>query len=60
MPTTSTSITAPLQGPAVQNLPDGTLDQHAWPLKIYTLGRFGLVRDGVPLHFTGKVPRKPL
>ena len=60
MPTTSTSITALLQGPAVQNLPDGTLDQHTWPLKIYTLGRFGLVRDGVPLHFTGKVPRKPL
>lgn len=35
-------------------------DKLPWPLKIYTLGRFGLVRDGVHVNFSGKVPRKPL
>lgn len=35
-------------------------DKLTWQLKIYTLGRFGLVRDGVPIHFSGKVPHKPL
>lgn len=46
--------------PVVQRTPDFSLDQRTWPLMIYTLGRFGLVRDGVPIHFYGKVPRKPL
>jgi len=46
--------------PVVQSEPDLGLDQFTWPLKIYTLGRFGLVRDNVPLYFSGKVPRKPL
>jgi LuxR family maltose regulon positive regulatory protein len=31
-----------------------------WPLKIFTLGRFEIVRDGEPIHFTGKVQKKPL
>jgi ATP/maltotriose-dependent transcriptional regulator MalT/two-component SAPR family response regulator len=31
-----------------------------WPLKIYTLGRFGLIKDGNPVRFTGKVQQKPL
>lgn len=31
-----------------------------WPLKIHTLGRFGLVRDGVSVRFSGKVQQKPL
>lgn len=36
------------------------LDNWPWPLKIYTLGRFGLVKDNQPLHFTGKIQKKPL
>lgn len=44
----------------VLDAPDSNLDQQTWPLKIYTLGRFGLVCNGVPLRFSGKVPRKPL
>jgi LuxR family transcriptional regulator, maltose regulon positive regulatory protein len=36
------------------------LDNWPWPLKIYTLGRFGLVKDNQPLHFSGKVQKKPL
>lgn len=32
----------------------------AWPLCVYTLGRFRLVRDGRELSFHGKSPRKPL
>ena len=32
----------------------------SWPLKIYTLGQFMLVRDGAPIRFSGKVQRKPL
>lgn len=31
-----------------------------WPLKIYTLGRFELVKDGEPVKFSGKVQQKPL
>lgn len=31
-----------------------------WPIKIHTLGRFSVLRDGRPLRFTGKVQRKPL
>jgi LuxR family maltose regulon positive regulatory protein len=30
-----------------------------WPLKIYTLGRFGLVKDNQPVHFSGKIQKKP-
>lgn len=30
------------------------------PLKVYTLGRFGIVRDDRPLRFSGKVQRRPL
>lgn len=32
----------------------------SWPLKIYTLGQFKLVRGGEPIRFSGKVQRKPL
>jgi DNA-binding SARP family transcriptional activator len=34
----------------------------AWPfpLKIHTLGRFALLRDGKPLRFEGKTQKKPL
>ena len=31
-----------------------------WPLKIRTLGRFELLKDGKPLQFSGKVQKKPL
>src|SRR5690606_9652783 len=31
-----------------------------WPVKIYTLGRFGLVVGRQPLKFTGKAQKKPL
>jgi two-component SAPR family response regulator len=36
----------------VNNLP--------WPLKVYTLSRFSLVRDGRKVEFSGKVQQKPL
>lgn len=34
----------------------------AWPypIKIYTLGRFEIIRHGMPVVFTGKVQKKPL
>jgi DNA-binding SARP family transcriptional activator len=31
-----------------------------WPLRVFTLGNFVLERDGVPVRFDGKVPKKPL
>ena len=31
-----------------------------WPIRVYTLGRFELLRDGVPLRSNGKVQSKPL
>jgi DNA-binding SARP family transcriptional activator len=37
-----------------------SLEEWPYPLKIYTLGRFEIVRDGVPLVFSGKVQKKPL
>ncbi len=36
------------------------LENWPWALKIFTLGRFGLVRDGKPLRFTRKAQEKPL
>jgi len=36
------------------------LEQWPWLLKIYTFGRFGLVREGVAVRFGGKVQQKPL
>ena len=36
------------------------LDAWPWPLKVYTLGRFEIARDGTPVQFSGKVPQKPL
>jgi len=59
MTTTSANLTR-AELPVDQEAPHLNPDQQKWPLKIYTFGRFGLVRDGVPLHFAGKVPRKPL
>jgi LuxR family transcriptional regulator, maltose regulon positive regulatory protein len=31
-----------------------------WPIKIFTLGRFEVLRDGAPVRFARKVQRKPL
>ncbi|MDA8087888.1 MAG: BTAD domain-containing putative transcriptional regulator [Nitrospiraceae bacterium] len=36
------------------------IEDWPWPLKIYTLGRFELIKDGKPLLFKGKVQQKPL
>jgi len=35
-------------------------DRHEERLRIYTLGRFSIVRDGQPLRFSRKAPHKPL
>lgn len=31
-----------------------------FPIEVYTLGRFELVREGVPVQFSGRSPQKPL
>ena len=36
------------------------LENWPWTLKIYTLGRFGLIREGKPVRFTRKAQEKPL
>ena len=36
------------------------LENWPWALKIFTLGRFGLVRDGKAVRFTRKAQEKPL
>jgi LuxR family maltose regulon positive regulatory protein len=36
------------------------IEQWPWPIKIYTLGRFEIVKDGKPFRFTGKAQQKPL
>ncbi len=35
-------------------------DRWPWQLRIYTLGRFGLIKDGEAMRFTGKIQQKPL
>jgi len=39
---------------------DLTLEKWPWPLKIYTLGGFELLKDGKPVLFSKKVQKKPL
>jgi len=36
------------------------LESWPWPLKLYTLGTFGLLKEGKPLSFPRKVQHKPL
>jgi LuxR family maltose regulon positive regulatory protein len=36
------------------------LEEWPYPVKIYTLGRFEIIRDDEPLHFSGKEQKKPL
>lgn len=40
--------------------PSIEIEHWPWPLKIYTLGRFGLVREDTPVVFSGKVQQKSL
>jgi DNA-binding SARP family transcriptional activator len=42
--------------------PEEARESDAWPFpyKIYTLGRFALVKDGQPLAFAGRAQSKPL
>ena len=40
--------------------PPVEIEAWPWPFKIYTLGRFEVLRDDQPLQFSGKVQRKPL
>ena len=35
-------------------------EQWPWPIRLYTLGRFALVRDGEPVSFSGKAQKKPI
>jgi LuxR family transcriptional regulator, maltose regulon positive regulatory protein len=44
-------------------LPDSSfpeIETWPYPLRIYTLGRFEIVKDGAPLRFSGKVQKKPI
>jgi DNA-binding SARP family transcriptional activator len=40
--------------------PPWHLENWPWPLKIFTLGRFAILRDGKLIRFTRKVQQKPL
>lgn len=40
--------------------PAPDIEDWPWPLKIYTLGEFELIKDGRPVWFSGKVQKKPL
>jgi len=35
-------------------------EQWPWPVRIYTMGSFQIVREDIPLEFPGKTPQKPL
>ncbi len=42
------------------NLPGGVFQKWPAPVKIYTFGRFEILRWGEPVRFSGKVQKKPL
>jgi LuxR family transcriptional regulator, maltose regulon positive regulatory protein len=42
------------------DVPPVHIENWPWPLRIYTMGRFAIIKDGVPLNFSGKVQQKPL
>jgi LuxR family maltose regulon positive regulatory protein len=44
----------------VHDFPQLHLESWPWPVKIFTLGRFSLVKDGKPVRSLGKVQKKPL
>lgn len=36
------------------------LENWPWPVRIYTLGRFSLVKDDKPIHFCTRIQKRPL
>ncbi len=44
----------------VPDSPPVEVEAWPWPIKIFTLGRFEVLRDGEPVRFARKVQRKPL
>lgn len=44
----------------VPETPPLHLENWPWPLKVYTLGRFELVKEGKPLRFSGRAQQRPL
>jgi LuxR family maltose regulon positive regulatory protein len=44
----------------VPESPPVEIETWPWPIKIFTLGRFEVFRDGQPVRFARKVQRKPL
>lgn len=40
--------------------PENATHAWPWPVKVFTLGRFEVHVDGMPLAFSGKAPKKPL
>jgi DNA-binding SARP family transcriptional activator len=40
--------------------PPVMLENWPWPLKVFTLGRFSIVKDGTPIRFATKAQKKPL
>jgi len=44
----------------VGNLPGGVFQKWPAPVKLYTFGRFEILRWGEPMRFSGKVQKKPL
>ncbi len=42
-------------------LPDSpTAENWPWPIRVYTLGRFAVLKDDVPISVSGKTQKKPL
>jgi LuxR family maltose regulon positive regulatory protein len=48
------------KGRLIPEKPPLHLENWPWPLKIYTLAKFELLRDDKPLKFSGKVQKRPL
>ncbi len=44
----------------IPEIPPVHLENWPWPIKIYTLGRFELMKDGQPIQFSRKTQQKPL
>lgn len=40
--------------------PENAGEEWPWPVRIFTLGRFQIVREGEPIAFSHKTPKKPL
>jgi ATP/maltotriose-dependent transcriptional regulator MalT/DNA-binding SARP family transcriptional activator len=44
----------------IPDTPPVDIENWPWPIKIYTLGRFSLLKDGKQAHFPRKAQKKPL